>query len=486
MITIRTLVRVVFAATLLAASAAGVELKAQPLRAPVAHMDLEINKGRLISLDHPAASVFVADPDIADVQIKSSKLIYVFARKPGETTLYTVDASDRIVEGWRVTVAHNLTRLREALQQYVPGSRIEVSSVGDAVVLQGVVRSPEAAEDARVLAVRLAGKDNVINRLTVNGPNQVNLRVRIAEVRRSVIKQLGINWDAVVAPGSFLFGLGTGNPAAVAVKDAISTTSPGWVLNGQEVLTRNVDAFGQGSTNSVFGTGRFGRFNITSVIDALENEGLVTVLAEPNLTAVSGETASFLAGGEFPIPVPQGNNAVTIDFKKFGVGLAFTPTLLSGGQISLKVRPEVSQLTNTGAVRVNGFSIPAITTRRAETTVELGSGQSFAIAGLMQNDVNRAVKKLPGLGDLPVLGALFRSDAFQRDESELVILVTPYIVRPTSDQMASPTDGLQMPSDTDRLKTAPLYVQKPMEQTPVPQGPEGRRLVGSAGFNLEQ
>jgi pilus assembly protein CpaC len=486
MITIRTLARVVFAAALLAVSAAGVELKAQPLRAPVAHVELEMNKGRLIALDHPAASVFVADPDIADVQIKSSKLIYVFARKPGETTLYTVDASDRIVEGWRVSVAHNLTRLREALQQYVPGSRIDVSSVGDAVVLQGVVLSAEAAEDARVLAVRLAGKDNVINRLTVNGPNQVNLRVRIAEVRRSVIKQLGINWDAIVAPGSFLFGIGTGNPASVAVKDAVSTTKGGWVLNGQEVLTRNVDAFGQGSTNSIFGSGRFGRWNITSVIDALENEGLVTVLAEPNLTAVSGETASFLAGGEFPIPVPQGNNAVTIDFKKFGVGLAFTPTLLAGGQISLKVRPEVSQLTNTGAVIVNGFSIPAITTRRAETTVELGSGQSFAIAGLMQNDVNRAVKKLPGLGDLPILGALFRSDAFQRDESELVILVTPYIVRPTSDQMASPTDGLQMPSDADRLRTAPLYVQKPMEQTPVPQGPEGRRLVGAAGFNLEQ
>lgn len=450
-----------------------VVVQAQALRAPVAHLALELNKGRLISLDQPAASVFVADPDIADVQVKSPKLLYVFAKKPGETTLYTVDASDKVVEGWQLSVSHNLTLLREAIHTYVPGARVEVSSIGDAIVIQGVVRSPEMAENVRSLAARLAGNDNIINRLTVRGPNQINLRVRIAEVQRSVIKQIGVNWDALLSAGSFSFGLATGNPAI------------GAGLGG--FATRNAPTLGTGNTDSIMGGFKSGNWSLNSVIDALADEGLVTVLAEPNLTAISGETASFLAGGEFPIPISQANNTVTVEFKKFGVSLAFTPTLLSGGQISLKVRPEVSQLSTNGEVKFNGFSIPAITTRRAETTVELGSGQSFAIAGLLQNDVNHDVRRLPGLGDLPILGALFRSDAFQRNESELVILVTPYIVRPTSETaMSAPTDGLTMPSDLERLKTAPVYVAKPIEDKPVVRGTEGRRLVGPAGFSLEQ
>lgn len=448
-------------------------VQAQPLRAPVAHIDVELNKGRLISLAQPAASVFVADPEIADVQVKSPKLLYVFAKKPGETTLYTVDASDKVVEGWRVSVAHNLTLLREAIHTYVPEARVDVSSIGDAVVIQGIVRSPEMAENVRTLASRLAGNDNVINRLTVRGPNQINLRVRVAEVQRSVIKQIGVNWDALLSAGAFSFGLATGNVTA------------GTGLG--KFATRNAPTLGTGNTDSIIGGFKKGNWNINTVIDALENEGLVTVLAEPNLTAVSGETASFLAGGEFPIPISQANNTVTVEFKKFGVSLAFTPTLLTDGDISLKVRPEVSQLSTNGEVRFNGFSIPAITTRRAETTVELGSGQSFAIAGLLQNDINHDVRRLPGLGDLPILGALFRSDSFQRNESELVILVTPYIVRPTSETaMSAPTDGLTMPSDVERLKTAPLYVAKPLDDKPIVRGTEGRRLVGSAGFNLEQ
>ncbi len=447
--------------------------QAQPLRAPVAHIDVELNKGRLISLEQPAASVFVADPEIADVQVKSPKLLYVFAKKPGETTLYTVDASDKVVEGWRVSVAHNLTLLREAIHTYVPEARVDVSSIGDAVVIQGVVRSAKMAENVRTLASRLAGNDNVINRLSVRGPNQINLRVRVAEVQRSVIKQIGVNWDALMSAGAFSFGLATGNATA------------GTALG--QFATRNAPTLGTGNTDSIVGGFKKGNWNLNSVIDALENEGLVTVLAEPNLTAVSGETASFLAGGEFPIPISQANNTVTVEFKKFGVSLAFTPTLLSDGEISLKVRPEVSQLSTNGEVRFNGFSIPAITTRRAETTIELGSGQSFAIAGLLQNDINHDVRRLPGLGSLPILGALFRSDSFQRNESELVILVTPYIVRPTSETaMSAPTDGLTMPSDVERLKTAPVYVAKPIDDKPIVRGTEGRRLVGSAGFNLEQ
>jgi pilus assembly protein CpaC len=447
--------------------------QAQALRAPVAHIDLELNKGRLISLEQPAASVFVADPDIADVQVKSPKLLYVFAKKPGETTLYTVDATDKVVEGWRLSVSHNLTMLREAIHTYVPEARVDVSSIGDAIVIQGVVRSPEMAENVRTLAARLAGKDNVINRLSVRGPNQVNLRVRIAEVQRSVIKQIGVNWDALLSAGSFSFGLATG------------AATSGTGIGG--FATRAAPTLGTGNTDSIVGGFNKGHWSINSVIDALEDEGLVTVLAEPNLTAISGETASFLAGGEFPIPISQANNNVTVEFKKFGVSLAFTPTLLTDGQISLKVRPEVSQLSTNGEVRFNGFSIPAINTRRAETTVELGSGQSFAIAGLLQNDINHDVRRLPGLGDLPILGALFRSDSFQRNESELVILVTPYVVRPTSETaMSAPTDGLTVPNDLERLKTAPLYVAKPIDDKPVVRGTEGRSLVGPAGFTLEQ
>lgn len=444
--------------------------RANPLPAAVAQLNLELNKGRLIALDHAAASVFVADPNIADVQIKSPKLLYVFARKPGETTVYTVDSSDQVVQGWRLTVTHDLTRLREAFRTYMPEARVQVSSFGDAIVLEGTVKSPQAAEDARVLAARLAGDKNVINRLSVRGPNQINLRVRIAEIRRAVVKQIGVNWDALLSAGSFTFGLATGSP----------------VVAGGSFLTRNLSSSGSGTADSIFGGLHKGNWDVNTLIDALESEGLVTVLAEPNLTAVSGETASFLAGGEFPIPVPQSNNNVTIEFKKFGVGLSFTPTLLSDGRINLKVQPEVSELTNTGEVRINGFLIPAITTRRAETTVELASGQSFAIAGLIQNDVNHDVRRLPGLGDLPILGALFRSDAFQRNESELVILVTPYIVRPTAETaMSAPTDGLKMPSDVERLKTAPLYRQEPRTDKPVARGAEGRRLVGEAGFSLQ-
>ena len=222
------------------------------------------------------------------------------------------------------------------------------------------------------------------------------------------------------------------------------------------------------------------------LLDALDKEGLITVLAEPNLTAVSGETAEFLAGGEFPVLVPGNNGRVTISFKKFGVSLAFTPTLIGGSTISLKVKPEVSQLSSTGAVEVSGFVIPALTTRRAETTVELGSGQSFAIAGLLQNNITRDIERFPGLSDIPVLGSLFRSDQFKRDESELVIIVTPYIVRPVSSQLlALPTDGLTPPTDTDRVLHSRLYRPTLGRR---PSGPSGRGangLVGPVGFMLD-
>ncbi len=238
--------------------------------------------------------------------------------------------------------------------------------------------------------------------------------------------------------------------------------------------------------NSAFGNFSNGNDTVNAAIDALAEEGLVNVLAEPNLTALSGETASFLAGGEFPIPIDNGSNGLTIEFKEFGISLAFTPTVLRADRISLKVRPEVSDLSEKGSITVNGLVIPGLATRRAETTVELGSGQSFAIGGLMSSDIQTRLSKYPGLGDLPVLGALFRSQRFQSNETELVIIVTPYLVRPVdAPVMASPTDGYRAPSDLERILEGRLHSARLQPGRGGPIGPEGQRLAGPLGFVLE-
>lgn len=429
-------------------------------------VQLEINKGSLIRLDRPAASVFIANPEIADIQVKSPTLVYVLGKKVGETTLYAVDAGDRILANLRIGVSHNLSALSRAIAEMLPGQSVTVQSIDGTLVLEGEVKSPSLAQDLRMLASRFVGPDEpILNRVKVDAPTQVNLRVRVAEVSRSVVKQFGVNWDGVFDTGSFVFGLATGNP----------------VIAAGSFLTRQNDA------NSIFAGASPGNLDLNTLVDALADEGLITVLAEPNLTALSGETASFLAGGEFPIPVPQRQDTITIEFKKFGVQLAFTPIVLDSGRISLRVNPEVSQLTSTGSIKLGGFTVPALTTRRAETTVELGSGQSFAIAGLLQNSLDHDVSKFPGLGDLPVLGALFRSDTFKRDESELVILVTPYTVRPVGGPaLATPADGYRPPSDIERILLGHNYGEpgKTPEEGAVLEG-QGHRLAGDVGFMLE-
>lgn len=445
-----------------------------------AGMRIEVNKGRLVRLDQPAASVFLADPNIADIQIKSPTLVYVFAKKAGETSLYAVDSNDELLANFRVSVTHNLSGLEQAMRDYMPDSYVKASTLGDAVVLTGVVSSVQQAEDARSLAARLSGGDaNVINRISVKGPNQVNLRVRVAEVSRATVKQLGFNWEALFSTGAFALGLATGSPV-------FNTSVRGAAQNqARQFLVGNTTA--GGAADSVVGGYTGGNFDVNTVIDALENEGLLTILAEPNLTTTSGETASFLAGGEFPVPVPQNANVITIEFKKFGVSLAFTPTILNDGRINMRVRPEVSQLSSNGEVRINGFAVPALTTRRAETTVEVGSGQSFAIAGLIQNNIAHDVRRFPGLGDLPVLGALFRSDGFRRNETELVIIATPYIVKPVSDprMVSLPTDGLMGVNDAERLGRDPLTRQQQTIGQPTPVMNSGRRLIGNVGFTLD-
>jgi len=397
-----------------------------------------VKKGRLIRLARAAGTVFVADPKIADVQVKSPRLVYLFAKAPGETTLFAVDRQENVLASVEVRVTHELERLQQTVRQLHPRARVKVETIGEQVILTGRVRSATTAENIRRIAEAYAGKpENVVNRISVDAPVQVNLRVRIAEVSRDVDKQLGFNWSILGSIGGLSLGLATTNPFAASV-----------------------------TQHTLSGSGGIGNWDLNAVIDALEEEGMVSVLAEPNLTAMTGETASFLAGGEFPILVPDSDGRVTIEFKKFGVSLAFTPTILGEARVNLHVRPEVSQLSSTNAVTLNNFEVPSLTTRRAETVVELGSGQSFAIAGLIQNNITHSVSKFPGLGDIPVLGSLFKSDRFQRDESELVIIVTPYIVRPVAAaKLMAPTDGLEPPTDMERIlkggtnrkhETAPL------------------------------
>lgn len=434
-------------------------------------LTIEVRKGQVIRLPQPAATVFVADPEVADVQAQSPSIVYLFGRRAGSTSLYAVDANDQVLLRTAVVVEHNLSGLRRAMNQLAPGNQVEVSSVDGSIVLDGTVDTPVQAQELRELGERFLGQEEVLlYRVRVAEATQVHLRVRVAEVSREVIKQFGINWDTVFETGDLLFGFATGRSAF---------TAAGSVLRGPSNASGGVPDLFVGSFTP-------GDNVINTAIDALAQEGLVNVLAEPNLTALSGETASFLAGGEFPIPVATDDNEIEIEFKEFGIQLAFTPTVLSGSRISLRVRPEVSELSEDGAIEINGLTIPALKTRRAETTVELGSGQSFAIGGLLSSGVQNAISKTPGLGDLPVLGTLFRSTAFRRDETELVIIVTPYLVRPVDEPvLASPTDGYKAPNDIERILEGRLHSAQLHPGRGGPEGPQGQRLTGPIGFVLE-
>ncbi|MGH6945301.1 MAG: type II and III secretion system protein family protein [Geminicoccaceae bacterium] len=432
---------------------------------PQSSLSIEVHKGKVIRLPRPAATVFVADPEIADVQAQSPSIVYLFGRRAGTTSLFAVDENDQLLVRTSIVVQHNLSGLRQSIEQLLPSSKVHASTVDGSIVLDGVVESPVQAQELRELAARYLGdNETLLYRVRVAAPTQVNLRVRVAEVSRDVLKEFGINWEALLNSGNFAFGF----------------------VNGRAVTNAAGSFLRPPTGNSVFGRYSSGDDAVSAAIDALAEEGLVNILAEPNLTALSGETASFLAGGEFPIPVDSDDSGVTIEFKEFGISLSFTPTVLSSERISLRVRPEVSDLSDEGAIVVNGLTIPALKTRRAETTVELGSGQSFAIGGLLSTDIQNRVSKFPGLGDLPVLGTLFRSQRFQSNETELVILVTPYLVRPVdAPVLASPTDGYKAPSDVERILEGRLHSARLQPGKGGPLEPHGRRLAGPVGFVLE-
>jgi pilus assembly protein CpaC len=321
----------------------------------------------------------------------------------------------------------------------MPDARIQATPMNGMVLLTGTVAAPEDVEEANRLVQAFVGSGSqVISRLKTATPLQVMLKVKIAEVNRRLLRNVGVNLMSQDPSGGgtgFVFGRGR----------SIGDFNPNGTFKFS--IPSGNNSFGL-RLSDLLGTG----IDVAGMLDLNENSGLVTTLAEPTLTALSGETASFLAGGEFPIPTAQGINGTSVEFKQYGVSLAFTPVVLEGGRISMRVRPEVSELSPGTGVRLNGFDIPGLTTRRTETTVELGSGQSFMLAGLMRHNNSNSIEKAPFLGDIPILGALFRSTGFQKDETELVIVVTPYLVKPVSaDQIALPTDGYRQSNDTQRV-----------------------------------
>ena len=429
---------------------------------------LETGAGQVVVLNEPATNVFVADPKVAEVRPASANSLFIFGVGPGRTTIAVLDQNGRSINDFEVQVRASTfgASEAEAAVARVTGNRnVRVVPQTRGLLVTGTVGS--AADAARTISVLrgFAPEGALIeNQLTVRNSIQVTLKVRIIEMNRSVTRALGIDFQA----------LGT-----------IGRTA----LLPSNFLVDAVSAVGLGLAAAPTGSIKFGNKDISGVVQALADDNLARVLAEPNLTVMSGQPASFLAGGEFPIVVPQassGGNGVStlsVEFKKYGVSLSFVPTVLSDGRINLHVAPEVSQLTTTGAVSIpfgsGTASIPALLTRRADTTVELGSGQTYAIAGLMSDNTTVNTASVPFLGEIPILGALFRSTGYQRQETELVILVTPYIVNPVSDaaNLRTPTDSFIPPNDLERILL--------LRQTGALPATVATRIPGQAGFVVQ-
>jgi pilus assembly protein CpaC len=386
-----------------------------------------LNKSIVIKLPGEARDVLVGNPDIVDAVVRTRNTAYLFARALGQTNIFFFDENGQQILSLDLEVTQDTIALQKLIQRTIPGSRIKVDTIGDNVVLSGTANTPSEAKLAFDLAAKFAGPDGdkkVMTTINVLGKEQVMLKVRIAEVQRNVLKQLGINTTALFSVGSLAFDLRNINPLSSPLISPLGSYNLDYV---------------SGDTQA------------NAVIRAMERDGLLRTLAEPTLTAISGETANFLAGGEFPVPVAKDNNSSipSIEFKKFGVGLGFTPLVLSEGRISLKISTEVSDISNDLNVSLGeDISIPSLNVRRAETTVELPSGGSISMAGLIKDTARTDFTGTPGLKDLPILGALFRSRDFQQNQSELVVIVTPYVVNSVQEnELALPTEGLALATD---------------------------------------
>jgi len=398
-----------------------------------------VNKSQVIRSDRPYSKALIGNPDVADVLPLTDSSLYVLGKKMGTTSLTLYDRSNSLIAVVDVVVGPDVITLRRQLSELMPIQGVGARISNDSIVLEGVVPDAVAADRAVQIAESYApGK--VINLLAIGSSQQVMLEVRFSEVKRSALKQLGIH--------SFLTGSGNnGFEGAIGSGAALSGSGPptlGAIGDSFGILSRNFSILG---------------LNISATLDALERKGAVTTLAEPTLVALSGETASFLAGGEFPVPVAQSagsgtangtSSAITVEWKPFGVSLAFTPTVLADGVINMLVAPEVSSIDSSASITINNLTIPGLQTRRAKTVVELRDGESFALAGLLRRDFATTVRQFPILGSIPIIGTLFRSSSFNRDETELVIIVTPHLVRPVrAANLKVPTDRAGPPQEAD-------------------------------------
>lgn len=423
--------------TAMVATVAATPVAAQEAPATAAPViEVATGRGRLVTLSRPMSDVFVADDAVADVQVRSPTQLYLFGKKTGETTVSATARGGAVVFSTTVRVGNNLGSVGEMLALAMPEAKITATPMNGIVLLTGTVAAPaDVAEAERLVQGFVGDQTRVLSRLRTATPLQVNLQVRIAEVNRGFVKNLGVNILTRDTTGGFQFEIGSGRTAGTFNPDGSTT----YTIGSQRSTI--------GLAGSMLG------LDILGAIDLGETVGQVTTLANPNLTALSGETGSFLAGGEIPIPLAGGLGTISVEYKQYGVSLSYTPTVLADGRISLRVRPEVSQLDYSNAVTFAGTRVPGVTSRRAETTVELGSGQSLMIGGLLSNTRNNSIDKTPFLGDLPILGALFRSNSWQRNETELVIVITPYLVKPVDNpgDIALPTDGARSPTDAERI-----------------------------------
>jgi pilus assembly protein CpaC len=398
-------------------------------------LSLGVGKSIVVDLPRDIKDVLVADPKIANAVVRSAQRAYIIGAAVGQTNIVFFDSAGQQIAAYDIAVKRDLNGARTALRQILPNSDIQIDGLGDGVILSGTASSPIEAQQAGDLAARLAGgADKVLNNVVVRGRDQVMLKVTVAEVARSIIKQLGIDLSGQLNYGTAVVNFNNSNP---------------FTINNGPLVPGNAITTSFGSTPSVSAT-----------IRAMESAGVVRTLAEPNLTAISGESATFISGGEFPIPTGVtcqtttggaiGQCMQTVSFKKFGISLNFTPVVLTEGRISLRVMTEVSEVSNENALNggQGGTTIPSIKTRRAETTLEIPSGGSMAMAGLIQDQTKQAINGLPGLAQIPVLGTLFRSRDYVNNQTELMVLVTPYVVRAVAQKdLSRPDDGFASASD---------------------------------------
>ena len=430
-------------------------------------LDVPMNKSQVVRSDRPFAKALVGNPDIADVLPLTSSSLYVLGKKMGTTSLTLYDRRSQLIAVIDIAVGPDVTGLKRQLGELMPGDRVGARIANDSLVLDGTVSSSIAADRAMQLAETYApGK--VVNMMSVGAAQQVMLEVRFSEIKRSALKQIGAGFFVNNGSGGSFGGAIGGGASLTPDATGAGKLGLGAILDSFGILTKRFGAFG---------------LNFQGALDALERKGAITTLAEPTLVALSGETASFLAGGEFPIPVAQnsssgGGNNITVEFKPFGVSLAFTPTVLADGVINMIVAPEVSSIDRSASISVGNLSIPGLQTRRAKTVIELRDGESFALAGLLRKDFQDTVRQFPGLGSIPIIGTLFRSTNFQRDETELGIIVTPHLVRPVrAGALKLPTDRVTPPSEADLFLLGRTDTGvAPTQIAPLTPGPAGRPI----------